>query len=116
MAHLLVKLGHQRFPIGRNRFHQGKNIGHADVIDAAGVNIRCERQPGQHCVAAVAAAINRYPFWVSDSLLNQPFDAIGDVILHLPAPLFEPGFPECPAVTGRSPVVHLKHGKSPVGQ
>ena len=93
-----------------------KRLDGPDVIHAAGVKVRGEGDPGQGGVATVGAAIDGDALGIGDPLFISHCHAVGDVVLHLAAPLFEAGLPEGLAVAGGTAEVHLQHRQAAVGQ
>lgn len=80
------------------------------------IQIRRQCHAGQRGVAAVAGAIDADALRISDAFLDQPVDAVGDVVLHRPAPLAERRFPELAAEAGGAAGVGLEHGVAAVDQ
>jgi hypothetical protein len=105
-----------RTPVGRDGIDQRDEVGYADDVDAAGIEVGCEHHAGQRGVAAVGAAHDADPLGVGDALFDQVLHAIGDVVLHGIPPLVVAGVEEGLAETGRAAEVRLQHGVAAVGQ
>src|SRR5690606_8425352 len=71
---------------------------------------------GQHRVAAIAAAVDGDAVAPGDALVDEPLNAIGDVVLHGQPPLPESGFPECTATARGAAEVHLQHAIATIGE
>ena len=92
------------------------DVGDADVVDAAPVQFRREAQAGHRRVAAVAGAVDADAPGIDNALGDEVFHAVGDVVLHLAAPLAVTGGAQPGAVAGRAAEVRLEHGVAAVGQ
>ena len=103
-------------PVGRDRIHESEQVCDAHVIDRRGVEVGCKSDAGERGVAAVTAAVDGDSLWIGDALLDQPLHAVGDVVLHLVAPLLESCLPELSPVAGRAAEIHLQHGVAAIGQ
>src|SRR6202041_2386571 len=103
VGHAGVHLFAARLPVGRDGVEQGDEIGRSDDGDRCGVDVRGEGDAGQGCVAAVGAAGDSDAPGVGGTVGYEGFDAPGDVVLHLAAPLAVAGVEELLAVTGGSP-------------
>src|SRR5260370_14669881 len=73
-------------------------------------------QPAKNSIAAIATAVDCNSLRIGDTPINQPFNAVGNIVLHALAPLHETGLPEASTVTGRTAEIHLQHSESAVGQ
>src|SRR6267154_1515292 len=86
------------FPVWRNGIEQRDEIGWPYYRYARRVHVRSEREARQRGVAAVRSPQNSHSFRIDGSLRNEVADAVGDVILHLLAPLVVPRVEEFLAV------------------
>ncbi len=110
-----LHFGTQQSPRSRHGLEQQIDVGDADVVDAALVEIRRERDAGHGRVAAVAAAVNADALGVGDSFLDRPLHRVGDVVLHLGAPFAPAGAIEGVAVTRRAAEIDLQYRIATVG-
>src|ERR1035441_996723 len=77
MHHLQIRL-----PVRRDSIHEGEKICDADIIDSGGIEVWGKGHAGQGGVASVASAIDADTPGIGNTFLDEPFDTIGDVILH----------------------------------
>ncbi|KAG1451173.1 hypothetical protein G6F57_016235 [Rhizopus arrhizus] len=116
MAHHVLHLVQHGLPVRRNGLHEREQVRHAHVVHCGGIEVGRVGHAGQGGVAAVAGAVDADALGVGDAFLDQPLDAVCDVVLHFQAPLPEAGFPKGAAVAGRTAEVHLQHAEAAVGQ
>src|SRR5690606_37397784 len=109
MPDYLIHFLEHRLPVGRYGIKKGQQVGHTDVINGGSIKFGCIGDTCQGGITAVAASINGNTRRVCNALVNQPFNAIRDVILHFQTPLPETAFPELPSVTCGSTEIHLQH-------
>src|SRR3982751_6447676 len=95
---------------------QREEIGGADKGDACGVEIGGECEAGESRIAAVGPTHDSYALRIRDSLGDEIADAVGDVVLHLLAPLIVAGVQEFLSVTGGGSEVWLKYRVATVGE
>src|SRR5471032_575712 len=70
--------------------HQ-RQIVDADIADRAFVQVRFFHRPLERRVAAIAATKNADALRIGDTLRNRRMRSVGDVVLHLAAPLTPAG-------------------------
>ena len=116
MADLLEEHLADGLPVRGDRREQRKDVGNADIVHAATVQIRRKGEPREDGIPAVRGAVDRDPFRIGDALREELPDAVGDVVLHGASPLFESGLPEGLSVPGGATEVHLKDGGAPVDE
>ncbi len=84
-------------------------VGHAGIGDGAAVDAGLHGHAGEGDVAAIAAADDAHPLGVDHAGDGEGLHAIGDVGLHLPAPLAEPRREQVPAKAVRAAELRLQH-------
>jgi len=114
VADPVVEQSEHRLPIGGNALDEGKEVRGADEVHPGGVELGGEGEAGERSVAAVGAAHDGDSLGIGNPLLNEPADAVGEVVLHLAAPLLVARVQVGLAVAGRAPKVDLEHGKAAV--
>src|SRR5438270_5522416 len=103
-------------PIRRNRIEQRDEIRWPDDRNTCRVDVWRERQSGQRCIAAIAAAEDPDALWIGSALLDEVFHAPSEIVLHLLAPLQIAGIEKLLAIAGGGSEVRLQHGVAAVGQ
>ena len=116
VPHPSVHLGEDRFPVLRDRGKQRQQVGRADQVHRAPVDLRGEGRPGQGGISAVGTAVYPHPVAVHPPGLDDVADRVGEVVLHLRAPRLVSRVEESLAVAGGSAVVDLHAQVAAVGQ
>lgn len=96
IAHPRVKQAAGGFPVGRDGFQQGDEIGRRDDGHGRCVEFGRKSHPGQRGVAAVAAAHDADALGVGNTLCHEILDTPREVILHQIAPLPIAGIEKLP--------------------
>ena len=85
------------------------DVGNAHPADAALVQVGVVHQPHQGGVAAVAGAGDADALRIGVAMRHGPAGAVGDVVLHLQAPLLPAGAEVLVAIAGAAAEVRLQH-------
>ena len=85
-------------------------VSHAHIIDAQAVQFGGEGQARHRRVAAVTGAEDAHPGRIGVALRDAPAHGVGEVILHLPAPLAVAAPLEGEAVAAAPAIIDLQHG------
>src|SRR5216683_3130039 len=102
-----MELGDHGCPVRRDRLDEGLQVRRAHDVDGAAEEIRGERGAREGRVAAVRAAVDRYPPGIRPALADGERYGLDEVVLHPAAPLPVAGVDERLAVTGRAAEVDL---------
>jgi hypothetical protein len=95
---------------------QQVDVGDADPVDAAPIQLGVVDQAHQRGVAAVAGAGDAHALGVGVTLGDSPARAVGDVVLHLQAPLLPAGAEMPRTEAGAAAVFRLQHSVAARGQ
>jgi hypothetical protein len=87
--------------------HQ-RQVVHADVAHGAAIQVRLARDRHQRGVSAIAGAVHAHALAIGDALLDRPARGIGEVVLHLAAPLARAQVLELATAAARAAIVHLQ--------
>jgi hypothetical protein len=92
------------------------DVGDRTVCYPAAIEFGRKCEAGERRVTAIGYTINSDTFRGGDFLVDESAYAIGDVILHRPAPLFETRLDEGSSVADGAAIVDLQHCVSAVGE
>src|SRR5690606_23741898 len=87
----------------------GGQVVDADVADRATVQVRLLRHAHQRRIAAVAGAGDADALRVGDTFVDRPAGGVGQVVLHLAAPLLCAQVAVADAVISRAAEVQAQH-------
>src|SRR5690606_42117939 len=74
-------------------------FGYTHIIHRCSVQVRVFDDTGQGRVTPVAGTVNGNALGVGNLLIDQPLNAISNVVLHAQTPLLEARFPELATIT-----------------
>src|SRR5208282_1144257 len=89
-------------PIGRDRLHQGHQVRRPEHVDNASECLRCPGCGDKRSVTAIAAPAEADARRIGIALCYRPVGCVGQIILHLPAPLLVRSADERLAEPGRA--------------